>query len=145
MDRDGIVSLSADYSTEDRLNRNRLPRGGNVRPQRDLQCGGEQHPKGQIQREVKEPVPRVMWRSCLPSDDEFDGVPAALAVLHQDRHRILPTRQRAGQWLARSFRLLHPFYTTSPTNSHRAFSWPLVDSGQTIYYNTVFLVTGIYE
>lgn len=39
-------------------------------------------PKGQIQREVKEPVPWVMWWAGLPSDDELDGVPAALAVLH---------------------------------------------------------------
>lgn len=87
----------------------------------DLQCEG--------QRELEEPVPWVMWWTGLPSDDEFDGVPAALAVLHQDRHRILPTRQRAGQWLPRSFRHPHPFHATSPTNSPHAFSWPLVDSG----------------
>lgn len=74
-----------------------------------------------------------MWWACLPGDDEFDGVPAALAVLHQDRHRILPTRQRAGQWLARSLRCRHPFHSTGPKNSSCAFSWPLVDSGDKKY------------
>lgn len=57
--------------------------------------GREQHAKGQTKKEMKSPVPWVMWWTCLASDDELDGVPAALAVLHQDRHRILPTRQRA--------------------------------------------------
>lgn len=70
-----------------------------------------------------------MWGACLASHDEFDGVPAALAVLHQDGHWILPTRQRAGQRLARSFRCTHSFHTTRPKTSPRAFSLPLVVSG----------------
>lgn len=85
-------------------------------------------PEGQTQREVKEPVPWVMWWASLPGDDEFDGIPAALAVLHQDRHRIFPTRQRAGQWLARSLHHPHSFCATGPKNSPCAFNCPLIDS-----------------
>lgn len=39
-------------------------------------------------------VPWVVRRTRLSSHIELDGIPAALAVLHQDRHRVLPTRQR---------------------------------------------------
>lgn len=74
---------------------------------------------------MKELVPWVMWWTRLPSDYEFNGVPAALAVLHQDRHRILPTRQGAGQWLSRFFCHHTPFHTTSATYFTQAFSWPL--------------------
>lgn len=86
-----------------------------------------QHERGQTERKVKEPVPRVMWWTCLPSDDEFDWVPAALAVLHKHRHWILPTRQRTGEWLASH---PHPLNTTSTINSPHAFRLPLVDSGR---------------
>lgn len=59
-------------------------------------------------------VPWVMWRTRLSSHVELDGVPAALAILHQDRHRVLPTRQRArqrrGMFLShRPFSLATPF------------------------------------
>ena len=139
-DRDVIVSLSADYSTGDSLTRNSrstVSLREKFMLTKGLAAGmGEQHQRGQIQREVKEPVPWVMWWPCLPSDDEFDGIPTALAVLHQDRHRILPTRQRAGQRLASSFRHPHPFHTTSPTHSPHAFSCPLVESrGDKRYFN----------
>lgn len=99
--------------------------------------GGEQHPKGKIKRGFKYTVPWVMWWACLTSDDEFDGVPAALAVLHQDRHRILPTRQRPGQWLARSLPDPHPFHTTCPKDFPHTFSWPLIDGGGERKYNTL--------
>lgn len=129
---DGIVSLSADYSTEDRLTRKSWSTAslrGKCTTTKGLGAvWGRTTSKRTDSGEVKEPVPWVMWWACLPSDDEFDGVPAALAVLHQDRHRILPTRQRAGQWLARSLRHPHLFHTTTLTNSPQAFSWRLVDS-----------------
>lgn len=80
--------------------------------------GGEAHVNSLIQEES---VPRVMWRARLPSDYEFDGVPTALAVLHQDRHRILPTGQRAGQRLTRSFCHPHAVRTASPTYLPNAF------------------------
>lgn len=90
---------------------------------------GEQYPKGHLQRGFKHTIPWVMWWACLARDDEFDGVPAALTVLHKDRHWILPTRQRPGQWLARSLCHPHPFHTTCPKNFPHAFSCPLIDSG----------------
>lgn len=43
--------------------------------------------------DVEASVPWVMWWAGLASDDEFDGVPTALAVLHQDRNWIFATRQ----------------------------------------------------
>lgn len=80
-----------------------------------------------FRRTMKEPVPWVMWWSRLPGDDKLNGVPTALAVLHQDRYWILPTRQGAGQGLAWSHRL-HTFHTTGPKRSAHGFNCPLVDS-----------------
>ena len=84
--------------------------------------------KRKILREVREPVPWVMWWACLPGDDEFNRVPTALAVLHQDGHWIFPTRQGAGQWLARSLYHPCPFHATRPKNSPNVFDSPLTDS-----------------
>lgn len=109
LDRGGSVSLSADYSNKERFNRNSR---STASLRGNLHFGGEHQPKGQIQGGVG--VPWIMRWACLPSDDELDGVPAALAVLHQDRHRILPTRQGAGQRLARSFHCTHSFLRTRP-------------------------------
>lgn len=85
----------------------------------ECSVGGEPHVNGPIQRES---VPRVMWRARLPSDYEFDGVPTALAVLHQDRHRILPARQRAGQWLTSTFCHRHAIRAARPTYFRDAFA-----------------------
>lgn len=71
-----------------------------------------------------EAVPWVMGWTRLPSDDEFNGFSTALAVLHQDRHRVLPTRQGAGQGLMRS----HTIAPLCTTGSPRAFNCPLEDS-----------------
>lgn len=69
-----------------------------------------------------------MWWACLPRDDEFNRVPTALAVLHQDRHWIFTTRERAEQWLAGSLGHRHPFHTADPTIVLHGSSLTLEDS-----------------
>lgn len=99
----------------------------------------------QVKRDTWELLPWVMWWACLPRGDKLDGFPAALAVLHQDGDRILPTRQGAGQRLAGPLR---PFCSPGSRTSLCVFSWPLTDRMITsqlhllnrvvFFFNTIF-------
>lgn len=93
MNKDGIVTSSADGTRNSRSTSSLRESLKTTKRKKNKLYGEDLQPRGQILREHEQLVPWVMWGACLPSDDEFNGFPAALAVLHQDRHRILPTRQ----------------------------------------------------
>lgn len=126
LNKDVFVPLSDDYSTERYWTAAAL-RQKSMTTERNstYEHAVWRRTSKQIQREVNESVPWIMWWTRLSSVDELDGLPTALAVLHKDRHRILATRQRAGQGLARS--LCRPFHTARPQNPPCAFSRSLVE------------------